>query len=473
MDITQIKKAHFVGVGGIGVSAILRFFVHKGITVSGSDTNLPPRETLPYGEYFETHSRANVPPDADVLVYSPAVPETNIERMAAKALKIKELSYPEALAMVTAPFTTIAVSGTHGKSTTTALMGKMFEAGGLDPSVIVGAEVPGWQDRNLRMGGSDVFIVEACEYRRNMLNLTPQAIVLTNLELDHPDYYVDLADTKNAFKEYIGKLGGGDLLIINNDDANIRDITLNFDAIIVRFGIGGGADLYARNIRQTETEQTFELVWKGTPIGSFTTGLPGLYNIYNILAALATYLAYGGKTEAIQGVLDAFVGVGRRFETVGTLTDGEHGVTIISDYAHHPTALKAVVEAARLRYASKRMLTIFRPHHRERTIKLLDNFIDVISEIPHLILVEIYDVPGREEGIEISSQNVITKVLKINSRADVVYAIDLDDAERIAREKAAEFDVMLVIGAGDADVLAKKLTLSATPVIHELENAVM
>ena len=457
-------------MGGIGVSAILRFFVHKGISVSGADMNLPPRETLPYGEYFETHTAANVPPDADVLIYSPAVPETNIERMAAKALNIKELSYPEALAMVTAPFTTIAVSGTHGKSTTTALMGKIFEAGGLDPSVVVGAEVPGWQDRNLLMGKSDVFIVEACEYRRNMLNLTPQAIVLTNIELDHPDYYVDLADTKNAFKEYIGKLGGGDLLIINNDDANIRDITRNFDAIIVRYGVGGEADLYARNIKQTETEQTFELVWKGTALGSFTTGLPGLYNIYNILAALATYLAYGGKTEAIQPVLDGFIGVGRRFEVIGTLTENDHAVTIISDYAHHPTALKAVVEAACMRYASKRMLTIFRPHHRERTIKLIDNFVEVIAEIPHTILVEIYDVPGREEGIEISSQNVIAKVLEKNSRADVVYATDLDDAERIARAKVALFDVMLVIGAGDADVLAKRLILTATPIAANLER---
>ena len=349
-------------------------------------------------------------------------------------------------------------------------MGKLFEAGGLDPSVIVGAEVPGWQERNLRIGGSDVFIVEACEYRRNMLELSPQAIVLTNLELDHPDYYIDLNDVKNAFREYIGKLGGGDLLIINSDDANIRDITNNFDAIIVRYGVGAGSDLFVRNVKQTETDQTFDLVWKGTGIGTFTTSLPGLYNIYNILAACATYLAYGGKAEVIQPVLDSFVGVGRRFEVMGTLTAGDHNVTIISDYAHHPTALKAVVEAASMRYVNKRMLTIFRPHHRERTIKLFDDFVEVIAAIPHTILVEIYDVPGREEGITISSQDVIAGVLEMNSRADVVYASDLDDAERIARAKSSEFDVMLVIGAGDADVLAKKLVLTVSPLIINLER---
>jgi UDP-N-acetylmuramate--alanine ligase len=459
MDIKQLKKVHFTGVGGIGISAILRLFASRGIIVSGSDLHLPPRDTLPYGDYNEGTSAAFVPADADLLIYSPAVPESNIERKTAKAFGVMELSYPEALGVVTLPYNTIAISGTHGKSTTTALTGKLFEAGGLDPSVIVGAEVPGWDEHNLRVGKSDIFIVEACEYRRHMLNLSPQAIVLTNLELDHPDYYVDLADIKNAFREYIGKLRGEGLIILNNDDANLRDITKDSDAIIVRFGVGEGADLVARNIKQFADTQTFELTWKGTPLGVFTTTLPGLYNIYNILAAAAVYLAYGGKTEAIQGVLDLFHGVGRRFEIVGTLGN----TTIVSDYAHHPTALRVVVEAALARYPQKRVLTIFRPHHRERTIKLFDQFVNTIAAIPHMILVEIYDVPGREEGLIISSQDVIAKVLEKAPRADVVFAADLGEAERLAREKSAEFDVMLVIGAGDADQLAKRLAEQETP----------
>jgi UDP-N-acetylmuramate--alanine ligase len=458
MNINLLKKVHFTGVGGIGISAILRLFASRGIIVSGSDLHLPPHDTLPYGDYNEGTSAAFVPADADLLIYSPAVPESNIERKTAKAFGVMELSYPEALGVVTLPYNTIAISGTHGKSTTTALAGKLFEAGGLDPSVIVGAEVPGWE-HNLRVGKSDIFIVEACEYRRHMLNLSPQAIVLTNLELDHPDYYVDLADIKNAFREYIAKLSGDGLIILNNDDANLRDITKDSDAIIVRFGVGEGADLVARNIKQSVDAQTFELTWKGTPLGVFTTTLPGLYNIYNILAATTAYLAYGGKTEAIQGVLDLFLGVGRRFEVVGMLGN----TTIVSDYAHHPTALRVVVEAALARYPGKRVLTIFRPHHRERTIKLLEQFVNTIAAIPHMVLVEIYDVPGREEGLVISSRDVIVKVLEKAPRADVVFAADLDEAERLAREKSAEFDVMLVIGAGDADQLAKKLATPETP----------
>lgn len=286
-----------------------------------------------------------------------------------------------------------------------------------------------------------------------MLNLSPQTIVLTNIELDHPDYYADLADVKDAFREYVSKLSGEDLLIVNNDDANIRDVIKEFDGIILRYGVGEGADLIARNIKQIGDGQSFELVWHDTVLGTFRTLLPGTYNIYNILAATSTYLAYGGKSEAIQPTLDVFLGVGRRFEVVGSIGNA----TVISDYAHHPTALRAVVEATTLRYVNKRILVIFRPHHRERTIKLFAQFVEVIAAIPHMILVEIYDVAGREEGISVSSEDVIEKVEELNVHTDLVYAKDLEEAEEIARSESDHFDIILVIGAGDADLLARRL----------------
>ena len=449
------NKAYFIGVGGIGVSAILRLFASKGVSVSGSDIHLPPKEALPPGEYFEGASGDHVPHDTEMLIYSPAVPESNPERRRATELGIVQLSYPEALGRITKPYNTIAISGTHGKSTTTALTGKLFEMGGFEPSVIVGAEVLGW-DHNLLKGDSDIFIVEACEYRRSMMNLSPQTIVLTNIELDHPDYYVDLADVKRAFKEYIAKLSGEDLLIINNDDANIRDIIRESDAIIVRFGVGDGADLIAHNIRQTNTLQTFELTWKGTLLGTFMTPLPGLYNIYNILASVATYLAYGGSQDRIQKVLDLFIGVGRRFEVVGELS----GATIISDYAHHPTALHAVSEAALARYQGKRILTVFRPHHRERTKKLFTEFVHTIEQIPNIILLEIYDVAGREESVPVSSKDIIEKIVEKDDKKDITYAVDLTQAEEIIRERIKDFDIVLIIGAGDADQLAQKIIQS-------------
>lgn len=452
MDISDIKKAHFIGVSGIGVSAILRLLHGRGVRVAGSDVTLPMPGTLPEGTYHEGHNGAHLAPDTSVVIFSPAVPAHNPERLRAKELGIPELSYPEALALVTKGRPTIAVSGTHGKSTTTALLGKLFEEGGYDASVIVGAEVDGW-DHNYRHGNGDMFIVEACEYRRHMMNLSPQAILLTNLELDHPDYYRDLADIKQAFREYIEKLSGEDLLIYNADDNNLRDITNGYDAITVRYGIGEGADLYARNIIGTEAGQSFDLVWKGTPLGNFTTPLPGLYNVYNILASVATYLAYSGDVSKIQRVLSRFNGVGRRFEVLGNLGNA----IVISDYAHHPTALSAVMEAGASRYKNMRILTVFRPHHRERTIKLFGGFVSTLLKATHMILIEIYDVAGREEGVTVSSKDLITEVHKHDPRKDIVFAEDLVDAEEKIRSCAKDFDVVMVIGAGDADVLARKL----------------
>jgi UDP-N-acetylmuramate--alanine ligase len=202
-----------------------------------------------------------------------------------------------------------------------------------------------------------------------------------------------------------------------------------------------------------ESSQSFELVWKGTSLGTFSTELPGIYNLYNILASISVYLSYGGQTEAIQGVLSGFHGVGRRFEVLGHLNE----TLVVSDYAHHPTALRAVTDAARSRYKGKRILTVFRPHHRERTIKLFSEFVDVISGIPEMILIEIYDVAGREESTPISSRDIIARVKERHADAPIEYAADLTEAERMIRDHAENFDVILVIGAGDADQLAKEL----------------
>jgi UDP-N-acetylmuramate--alanine ligase len=277
--------------------------------------------------------------------------------------------------------------------------------------------------------------------------------VLTNIELDHPDYYHDLADVKSAFREYVAKLRQEDLLVVNNDDADVREVARGFDGIIVRYGVGEGPDLYASSVIEYESSQSFELVWKGTSLGTFSTELPGIYNLYNILASISVYLSYGGQTEAIQGVLSGFHGVGRRFEVLGHLNE----TLVVSDYAHHPTALRAVTDAARSRYKGKRILTVFRPHHRERTIKLFSEFVDVISGIPEMILIEIYDVAGREESTPISSRDIIARVKERHADAPIEYAADLTEAERMIRDHAENFDVILVIGAGDADQLAKEL----------------
>jgi UDP-N-acetylmuramate--alanine ligase len=454
--MTFPRAVHFVGIGGIGVSALARLLLARGVVLSGSDVELPPVSTLPPGEFWAGSDPARIPEGVELLVYSPAVPDTDPERVEGKRRQVRALSYPEALGEFSRPFVTIAVSGTHGKSTTTAFLGKLFESGGLDPSVIVGAEVPGW-NRNFREGKSDVLIVEACEYRRHMLNLAPQTILLTNLELDHPDYYRDLDDVKDAFRAYIQKLGPSDLLIRNDDDANLRDVCSSFSGRTVTFGFSDDADLSVRKLSvRAGGGQQGTLVWGGTLEIPFTTPLPGRYNISNILGATATYLAHEGDPACVAETIRSFHGIGRRFEVVGTC----RGAEVITDYAHHPTALRAVLSAASERYARERTLVVLRPHHRDRVRVLFHEYVEAILEAPHMILLPVYDAAGREAAGAIGSEELAQKVIDRNPAGDFVYVDDMSMAEHRIRERADDFDAIVIVGAGDADRLARALVVT-------------
>lgn len=457
LSLQTIERAHFVGIGGKGVSAIAKLFHANGVVISGSDVDRLRDGELPEdGTYFEGHASENVPNDAKLLVYSPAVPESNPERVRARELSIPEWSYPYTLGKVTSAYATIAVSGTHGKSTTTALLSTLLIDAGADPTAIVGAIVPEWQS-NLRLGKSDLFVVEACEYQRHMLELTPQSIVLTNIELDHPDYYADLADVKSAFREYIAKLGEDGLLVFNADDPNIRDVVRDAEAILVSYGVGDSADLVAKNLQEIHGEQVFSLRWKGSDLGEFRTPLPGLYNVYNILAAVAACLAYHGNTSSIRETIARFHGVGRRYEELGTM----HGypTQIISDYAHHPTALKNVIAATRSRHPDKRILVAFQPHQRERTRKLWDAFVSIMAgaDCDHFLLVEPYAVPGREDAMEPCGERLMADVRARAPKKILTFAATLNDAEKHIRTLAHDTDILLVVGAGDIHALARKL----------------
>lgn len=462
IDIAHIKRVHLIGVGGAGVSALGRLFASRGIQLSGSDTRQLDPGSIPPCEFAVGHRAENVPQDADIVVYSAAVPESNPERVRAALLGIPAVDYPTALGMVTDAYDTIAISGTHGKSTTTALAGLLFIEAGLDPSVIVGATVPEWggnyRGKSKQKDGdsfqSDLFIVEACEYKRHMLRLSPQTIVLTNIEHDHPDYYRDVDDVVHAFTDYVKKLSDEGLLIYNKDSVATRTVAAAGVAIKISYGIGAGADLYAHNIVQEGMLSKFSLVWKGNPIGDFHTVLPGIYNIYNILAATALLLAYGGHQEVIADVLEKFHGIGRRCEVVGHMAEGPE---VISDYAHHPTALQGIVTAITERYRGQRILTVFQPHQRERTLRLWDDFVTVLGGIPRLILVEPYAVPGREEGMEECGERLVQEVITKHPNADIIYAHSVPDAEDLARRLAVDSDVILVVGAGEIDAVARHL----------------
>lgn len=460
MDIDNIKKVHLIGIGGIGMSALARFFHSRKVIVSGSDEqdNIETKKLKREGvEILHEHNAKNVPSDVNLVIYSSAINSKNVEFARARDLHIITLSYTEALGRIMTSFTSVAVSGTNGKTTTTALLGSILSYAKKDPTVIVGGRVSEW-DTNLLIGNSDIFVVEACEYKRNMLNLNPHIIVLTNVEEDHLDYYHDLEDIVDAFSEYVRKLHDDDLLVYNIDDKNTREVAENTTARIITFGMSETANLRAHSIAYVDGVQQFKVSAFDVEIGVFTTTLPGVYNIYNILATLAVCFDFGVSEKDMQTGVKNFNGIHRRFERVGNL----NGVPIISDYAHHPTAVKALLHAVREMYGKNaKILAVFQPHQKDRTIKLFDTFVESFTDADAVILSEIYEVIGREDKKQkISSKDLVREILERGNVDDVMYAKNSKVVESLIRKRINEYDIIIIMGAGDIDDVARLLVKS-------------
>ncbi len=448
----RYRHAHLVGIGGIGISAVARMLARKGAAISGSDAEGYDERLLPTGTYNIGHDADLVPKETDVLVYSDAVPVSNPERRRADALSIPQMNFSRMLGELTKAYDTIAISGTHGKSTTTALTGLFFEAAGMDPSVFVGAVVPQWRS-NYREGKSRVFIVEADEYREHMMELSPKCIVLTNLELDHPDYYRDIIHLMSIFSGYIHKLPADGILIVNKDDHNTSHAANSANARVITYSAKDrSADLYIKRAEANDGSHSITIWWKGTERIQTTTPLPGAYNMMNIAAASTALLAHGGDLKAIEQVLPTFRGIGRRFEVLGM-----RGKTVvISDYAHHPTALALLKEAAAERFPGGKVLFAFRPHQQQRTRVLYDAYKKVIDTFDDIVLIEVYDVVGREAEERISSEPLLGRGKRATDGYSV-FARDLDEAKRLILDRINDYDAVVVVGAGDADKLARAL----------------
>lgn len=419
-NFKQIKNIFFVGIGGIGVSALAKLFKSQGKIVIGSDkysseiTDDLKRRGI---KVYIGHKEKNLDSGADLVIYSPAVKPEIPERKKAAELGIKQLSYPGALGLITKDRYTIAVSGTHGKSTTTAMLGLILAKAGLDPTVIVGSKVGPFKNSNLRIGKSKYFIVEGCEWRAHMLELKPKIIILTNIEKDHLDYYKTFKNIKKAFKEYVGKLPKNGLLVVNADDKVCLEIAKSAKCKTVSYSIKSNFN--------------------------FSLQVPGRFNIYNALAASTCALELGIKPEIIKKTLVNFKGIWRRFEKVGEYK----GALIFSDYAHHPTAIKETLKAARECYPERRLVVVYQPHHFDRTKRLFRSFVGAFDEADFVILNEIYDVPGREVVKEISSRDLVRELKKRKVKA--VFTKDLEETNEIILKNIRKGDIVLIMGAGD------------------------
>jgi UDP-N-acetylmuramate--alanine ligase len=443
---------HFIGIGGIGMSALAKFLVSKEKHVTGSDVHDSEmvQDLNKKGvQVMIGHDSSHVLDGVEVVIYSSAVPSTNPEREAARARGIPEVSYAQFLGEVSKNFSTIVVTGTHGKSTTTALVGLMLEAAGYDPTVLVGSFVPTFPDKNLRLGKGRFFVVEGCEYQANMLNLHPEMIVLTNIEEDHLDYYRDINHIRDTFQIFADKLIGKGMMILNADDAESMKLKVERP---ITYGYENNADYGATDRLTEKGEQSFA-VRREEIIGRLKLIIPGIHNVMNAIAATAAAMELGVPFETCARVLETFPGIWRRFERVGTWREAD----VISDYGHHPTAVKKSIEAAREFFPGRRIVLCFQPHQHSRTKALFDGFVEVLQLADETVVAEIYDVAGRNEEHEMSSRLIVEKIKTENPSAQVMFSSNFDAVRSALEQVVRSNDVLIVMGAGDIDCIAREI----------------
>lgn len=436
--IKQSNRVHFIGIGGIGISAIAKMMLLNGKRISGSDKEtgtLVIKELKKLGAKIYVghasqnvtvrHSVSNKP---DLVVYTTAIPSQNPELKRVKKLKIPRLTYPEALGAVSKDKYTIAVSGCHGKTTTTAMLGKILIDAKQKPTVIVGSFLKD-QKSNLVVGKSKFLICEACEYRKAFLNLTPEIIVITNIDDDHLDYYGNLKNIQKAFSEFISKLGENDWLVCDKTDKNSASIIKKAKCKIFDYS-------------KIKFQKNFRLK------------IPGQHNIKNAKAALAVSKILKINLSISLKALHEFRGTWRRFEYKGKT---KNGVLVYDDYAHHPTEIRAMLKAAReLRIKNKelRIFAVFQPHLYSRTKFLLDEFAKSFNDVDCVIVAPIY--AAREQKDKKISSEILADKIKKHS-PNTIYIKSFKETENFLRKNARKNDIIITMGAGDVFKIAQNL----------------
>ena len=445
-----MKHIHFIGIGGAGLSAIARLLLEMGYQVSGSDRILSPlaQELSIAGiQVFEGHHAENIT-GSDLIVRSSAVPDDNPEVIAARAADIPVLKRSEFLAQLLEGKTEIAIAGTHGKTTTTAMTAWVLTSLGQEPSYIIGG-VSKNLNNNAHAGSGKFFVIEADEYDYMFLGLRPSLIILTNVEYDHPDCFPTLADYNQAFKEFIGRLQMYGTLLVCRDDlgayALMSAVPANYK--IYSYGLSPEADFRAHNLRLNPSGGfSFIVSSRKTKeaLAVISLQVPGEHNVRNALGVFTAAHLLGFSADKTALALNQFSGTKRRFDIQGEA----YGVVVIDDYAHHPTGITATLAAARSRFSGRRIWAVWQPHTYTRTRVLMKEYLAAFSSADCVLITEIY--AAREKQNVFSSQVIVDQI----SHPAASYAQTLEAAVAYLLENLKPGDVMLVLSAGDADQIS-------------------
>ncbi len=443
---SSIKKIHFVGIGGIGMSGIAEILLDQGFNVSGSDKSLSEvtdRLQQLGAEVEEGHNASNIGPDVDAVVYSSAVAMENPEIAEAQRRSIPIIRRAEMLAEVMRLKYGIGIAGTHGKTTTTSMVSLVLIEGKLDPTVIVGGKLSGLGGTNARLGHGDFIVVEADEFDRSFLSITPTIAVLTTLETDHLDCYRDLEDIKGAFIQFAGKVPFYGFIVLCLDEPALQDIMPQLaKKKILTYGINPQADVQAVDIHHKNNTSTFTVVRKEEELGSVTLQIPGKHNVQNALAAISVALELGVKFEDVKSGIEKFTGVYRRWEKKGEVD----GITVYDDYAHHPTECRATLSGVKAGWR-RRVVCVFQPHLYTRTRDFYEEFGKAFLLSDVLIVTDVY--PAREEKIQGVTGELIANAAKQYGHKDVRYVQDKKKVPEVLKSICKTDDIVITMGAGD------------------------
>jgi len=470
MDFSKTKKIYLIGIKGVGMTMLAQYFKALGVEVIGSDTGdkfmTDPVLKKAGIKIIEKFAPVNLPSDADLIIYSTAYNEkTNVEVEAALAGKIKTLAYAQALGTIFNQKFGIAVIGSHGKTTTTAWLGYVMRYSGLEPNVMVGALVPQFDGFSL-VSRSDYLVVEADEYQNKLQYFQPKAVLLNNIDYDHPDFFITAEDYKNAFIEFIKKIPGNGWLIANYDDRMIRKVAaVNCRGKVISYAIRETADYIAYDLKADSERQYFKVKlaaeeenneddfqFKQSDLGQFSIQLAGEHNVLNALAVIAASIELGIELFKIRKHLADFTGTVRRLQVLGEF----RGATIIDDYAHHPAEIKASLSALRQKYSQRKLTVVFHPHTYSRTKALLDDFAASFNLADELIVLDIYGSAREKQG-GVHSQDLVEKIVKLDSHSSVRYIPTLAEAEKYLRENITRDEVIVLMGAGDIFKIGQNL----------------
>ena len=454
----RIHCVHFVGIGGSGMSGIAEVMLSLGYKVQGSDlkANKQTRRLEEQGAtVFIGHAAGNIDA-ADAVVVSSAVDETNPEVAAARERLMPVVPRAEMLAELMRFRYSIAVAGTHGKTTTTSLIASVLAEGGLDPTFVIGGRLKS-ADANARLGQGDYLVAEADESDASFVHLKPMLAVVTNIDADHmATYEGDIEKLRTGFIEFLHNLPFYGLAVVCIDDAGVNEVLGNVGRSVITYGLAEDADVRAENVEFAEGLTRFDVVRPGDrDTLHIALRLPGMHNVRNALAAIAVAEELQISDDAVVSALGDFEGIDRRFQSHGEVTTAAGKVMLVDDYGHHPTEIAATLEAARSGWPERRIVLVFQPHRYTRTFDLMDDFANVLSDADVLVLLDVY--AAGEAPIAGADGRAMARAIRTRGAVEPVFVKELSDVPAVLEDLLEDGDLVLTMGAGDIGAFAAEL----------------